>query len=435
MSCTVKADGPCRRTLSFEVERASLEKEIESRLGEIASSSAFKGFRKGKTPMALVRRTHGKKIADEARQQLMGRAFADAVKEHELHPVGDPVLNLQALDEGEGPVTFELDVEVAPDFELSLADSFPVTVELRKIDDALVDGEVLRIRERFGTLEDVADGEAVGADDLLEGTVTYVVDGEQVATRDTRPAFLRHGLLDGIAVEGLADSFEGKQQGDTVELSTTLPEHFEPKGWQDKEAQITFVIDRHRRLVVPELTEEALKSLGLESEDQLRERVQAGLDGQRRQALDGQVDRAIEEQLIGAHEFELPERLLAKSIDHRVHEVAHKLMEQQGMDSQAGHDAAEERRGEIAEAAQKGLKLAFVVDAIARANELGASPEQAVQQVQNIATREGGDPEEAVASAIREGWLSDVQEQLTSETVRAWLRERADVTEQDPADG
>lgn len=434
MSCTVKVDGPCRRTLSFEIERRMLDDEIESRLGEIGRTTRFKGFRPGKVPTALVRRTHGKRVADEARRQVMGKAFAEAVKEHSLRPVGDPVMNLAALEEDTtGPLSFEFEVEVAPEFELVLPDRFAVTVELAAIDESMVDGEVKRLRERFGRLEEGAEGAAVGDDDLLEVSVVYEVDGEQVASRSERPVFLRHGLVDGIAIEGAAAAFTGRQVGDTVELQASLPERFEPKGWEGREASVKATIDRHRVLVVPELDQQALATLGVESEEQLRERVAAALEGQRNAARDGQIDRAVEQQLADSHEFELPERLLAKSIDHKVHELAHRLMKEQGLSSEDGHHTAEARRDEITEATRTGLRLAFLVDAIARNFDLAASVDEAIEQIRAVSSREGSDPDQTIASAIREGWLGEVQEQLSQEKVRAWLRGRVDVTETAPA--
>lgn len=433
MSCNVTVDGPCRRTLNFSLERDALTRAVEARIDEIARTSRLKGFRPGKAPTALIRRTHGKAAAEEARRELMGKAFSEAVKEHKLRPVGDPVMNLQKLDEGDsGPVTFEFEVEVAPDISLALPERFAATVILPPIGDELVDSEVTRMRERFGRLEDAAEGAAIGSDDLLEGTVSFEVDGAVIATRSGRPAFLRHGLVDGVTVEGAAAAFEGHKLGDTVEVSATLPEHFEPKGHADAQASIRFVVERHRILVLPELQEEQFKAMGVENLEQLRERIQAALEGQRAQASASQVDRSVEDQLLAAHEFELPERLLARTIDKKVHELAHNMMERQKLSSEDAHHAADERRDEVVTNVRKGLALAFVLDAIARANDLGATIEESVAQVRALASREGADPDQTLAAAAREGWIADVQEQITQDKVRAWLRERVDVTEQAP---
>ena len=159
MSCTVTEDGPCRRILSFEVDRARLEQAVEDGIREVANTVNLKGFRKGKAPVALIRKSHGPRVAEEARRRIMGEAFSEAVKEHSLRPVGDPEMNLEKLDaEGPGPFTFEFAVEIAPEIELDLPEEIPVTVALAEVSDEMVDGEVVRFREQGASLEDAEEG-------------------------------------------------------------------------------------------------------------------------------------------------------------------------------------------------------------------------------------------------------------------------------------
>ena len=172
--------------------------------------------------------------------------------------------------------------------------------------------------------------------------------------------------------------------------------------------------------------------LGVESEDDLRDKIRQGLEGQRAQAAQSQLDAAIDGELLEKHVFELPERLAAKTVDHKVHEVAHKMMKEQGLSSEEGHERAEERRPDIEAATQKGLRLAFIVARLAKQHELGATAEETTQQVRTLAQAQGQDPDEALRASFQEGWIGDVQEQLTQEKVRAWLRQRADVTETAP---
>ena len=438
MPCTVTVDGPCRRTLSFAIDRTNLDQEIEAKVSEIAASASLKGFRKGKAPIELIRRTHGKTVAEEARRKVMSEAFRDAVQEHELRPVGDPVMNLEKLDEGEGDFTFEFEVEVAPDIEVEIPDRFEANVVLAKVSDEMVASDLKRARERFAQLEDGAEGEAAGDDDILECTVTYTVDGEQIATRSSRPVYLRHEMVDGLVIEGSREVFTGSATGDLITLQTTLPEHFQPEGWADREASVEVSVEKLRKLIVPdELDDEQLKSLGTESMEDLTDKIRQGLDQQRAQARFQQIDHAIEETLLGGHEFELPERLIAKTIDRKLHELAHEMMKQQGLSSEVGHQAAENRRDEVVEVSTRGLRLAFIFDAIATLKELKAGAEETIEQVKSLAQQQGADPDEALQAAVQEGWLGDVAEQLTTEKVRAFLRDRVDVNERepDPVDG
>jgi trigger factor len=244
---------------------------------------------------------------------------------------------------------------------------------------------------------------------------------------------VEHGLVDGVQVPGASEVFTGKVKGATVELEATLPAHFKPTEHAGKDATIRFTISRHRLAVLPELDDpEFLKRLGVESVDDLRQRVRQGIESQRSQARTELVDKALERYLLERHEFELPERLLSKAIDRRVHEIAHQMMERQGLSAEDGHHKAEEKRAEVTSASREGLRLAFVLDRIARAHELRAGLQQAEDQVRALALEQQADPEALVAASRKEGWLGDVQEQLTRQAARGWLRERADVTEKEP---
>lgn len=430
MSCTLKVDGPCRRTLSFSIERALLDQEVEARLAAFARRAQFKGFRPGRTPMAMVRKAYGKDATEEARRALMARAFQDAIREHKLHPVGDPELNLQALpDQDTGPVTFELAVEVAPDFELQDLSSIPVTISLPPVDERMIEAQIERFRQQAAKVEDAPADEPAGEDSVLGVTMHYTVEGQALEPRPDRAVFLKHDLVDSIHVPGSAASFRGLKVGETAELQAELPAHFEPAAHAGKPAGLRALVTSHRKVVVPELSQELLGKAGVQTAEELRARVREALEAQRGQSRVEQVDRAVEQWLVEHHPLPLPERLLAKAIDRRVHEVAHRLMEQQGLAAEEGHQRAEAERGRISEGVRRSLHASFILARLAREHGLGATLEEGVEQVRVLARGQGQDPEATVQAARSEGWLQDVMASVTETKTRAWLRERARVEE------
>ena len=433
MSSTLTIDGPCRRTLAFSIERSAVEAMIEERVAALAQRSRFKGFRPGHAPVALIRRTYGKEATEEARRQLMTRAFQEAIREHKLQPVGEPELNLQALnDDGKGPFTFELTVEVAPDFELDDLDKLPVSIALPEITDAMVDREVERLRQQAGHIEDAPEGAAVGPDAVLATTIVYTVDGAALEPRPDRPVLLKHDIVDGFVVPGAGAAFTGKHAGDRVELEADLPAHFQPAELAGRRAALAATIDRHRVIVVPELNEELLGRAGVQSVDELRQRIREQLGVQRARAREDVVDRAVENLLLERHKFELPERLLAKAIDRRVHERAHQLMEQQGLDSETGHRQAEGDREAIAEGTRRALHASFILARVARENNLGATLQEAEEQIGMLARSQNQDPRELIENSRQEGWIQDIAAQVTEQKTREWLRGHAVVTETAP---
>ena len=103
-----------------------------------------------------------------------------------------------------------------------------------------------------------------------------------------------------------------------------------------------------------------------------------------------------------------------------------------GMSAEDGHAKAEEQREEIATASERGLKLAFLYNRIAKQQDIVPTLDEAVEQVRSVAAAQNADPDQSVAAALKEGWIADVQEQLAHEKAREWLRERAVITETEP---
>src|SRR5262245_34481117 len=429
MSVTLKVDGPTRRTLSFSIERATLQAEIERRVQSLARRAQFKGFRPGHTPVALVRKAYGKDVTEDARRTLMSQAFEAAVREHKLHPVGEPELNLQALaDEGDGPFTFELAVEVVPDFELKDLTSIPVSIQLPAATDAMISGEVERFRKQAASVQEAPADEPAGDDSVLGATITYIVDGQAHDPRPDRTVFVKHDLVDAINIPGSGAAFRGAKPGDVVELEADLPAHFEPADLAGRHAALKVSITSHRKVVVP-LSDELLAKAGLKTEDDLRMQIRQALEQQRAQVRAEQVDRAVEGWLVDQHTMPMPERLLAKVIDRRVHEVAHRMMEQQGLSADDGHRKAEEQRERIVQAAQRSLHASFILARIAREQSLGSTTAEAEEQVRLLARSQNQDPDTVLGQARAEGWLQDVAATVTESKTREWPRARAAVTE------
>ena len=434
MSCTLTVDGPCRRTLSFSIDRATVDAQVQAGLRDLAGRASFKGFRPGKVPLDVVRKTHGKAVAEDVRRALMSRAFQEAVSEHKLQPVGEPVLNLQELqDEQGGPFTFSLEIEVAPAFELGQLAGLPVSGELPVVDVGMVESEIEHLRRQGGSLADAPADAVAGPDSILTATLRYTAAGQELPPREERPIMPRHDIVDGFRAEGSGAAFLGRKPGEEVELQVTLPPHFEPAALAGQAATLRARIDAHRVAVPAPLDEAFFQRLGVPDGETLRLRVGQALEQQRAQVRDGLIDRAVERKLIELHPFELPERLVQKSVERRVHEVAHQLMERQGLDAEAGHREAEAQRQAIAARTRDAIHVSFVLSRIAQRENLAAGVDEAEAEVRRLAAEQQAQPDELVAASRREGWLADVAAQITEQKTRAWLRGQAHVTETAPA--
>jgi FKBP-type peptidyl-prolyl cis-trans isomerase (trigger factor) len=309
-----------------------------------------------------------------------------------------------------------------------------VTVELPQVDVGMVESEIERLRRQAGSLTDAPDDAPVGPDSVLLTTLTYTAEGARAAAaRRSGPVMPKLEIVDGYRSEGSGAAFTGRRRGDEVELQVVLPPQFDPPELAGQPAAVRARIDSHRIATPAPLDEAFFQRLGVADADELRQRVGAALEQQRERMREGLVDRAIEKRLIELHAFELPERLVSKAIERRVHEVAHQLMEQQGLDSETGHRQAEAQREAIATRTRAAIHASFILSRVAQREGLAANADEAIAEVRRLAAEQQADPDELVAAARREGWLGDVAGQLTEQKTRAWLRGQAAVTETAPA--
>src|SRR5437870_12909870 len=111
------AEASCRRELELEIPAEEVSKKIESVAKELARLATIPGFRRGKAPVALIRRRFAEDIKGEVLQALVPERAEKAVAEQKLTPVSQPKVDKLDFNEGQ-PLKFRAVFEVLPEFEL-----------------------------------------------------------------------------------------------------------------------------------------------------------------------------------------------------------------------------------------------------------------------------------------------------------------------------
>jgi len=148
--------GELTAAIKVQVERADYEPKLKSELKKYQSQAHMKGFRKGKTPMSVIRKMYGKGVLAEVVNELLQKELFDFIKEEDLKLLGQPLpseeqdpvdFDLQALTNYE----FKFDVGLEPDFDLQGADE-ENTFEKHKVEvpDETVSEELANARKRLG---------------------------------------------------------------------------------------------------------------------------------------------------------------------------------------------------------------------------------------------------------------------------------------------
>jgi len=109
--------GPCKKHVTIAIPRAEVTKQFEDSLGSMKRDAKIPGFRPGHAPLSLIEKRFRKEVSDQVKTTLVMTALEQLDSDYKLKPITQPQLDVGAIKlPDEGPLTFELVVEVRPDF-------------------------------------------------------------------------------------------------------------------------------------------------------------------------------------------------------------------------------------------------------------------------------------------------------------------------------
>ncbi len=354
--------------------------------------------------------------AKAASVPVLPEAVQQAVEEHKLEPLGEPELNLEnseGLDQlGKQPISFNVSVEVLPEIKLGKYKGLEVARSSRPIKDEDVDRVIESLREGSATLEPVEDRGAQPNDTVtasFHGTFPNEPDAEPIKVEDVDVVLGGEGV-----VQEITDQLTGTRPDDEKTFTINYPPDFSAKGLAGKEVAYAVKVSAVRIKELPDLDDEWAQSLGdeIESLAQLRTKIRGDLEQQVKQEADNKMRGALMRQLVEAHEFELPERLVEHQTEHRLESVVRDMIGQ-GLDPRNPELQWDKARESLKEQASYDLRSSLLLEHIAgeekievsdqevedEINAIAEASRQSADQVRAILTKQGG--ERSIAGRLR----------------------------------
>ena len=440
LDVVIEDGGTSAKKVTITVPADAVDEKIELSFGTLQDQAQMRGFRKGHAPRQLLEKRFGKDLLNEARGQLIGAAYQQAIQEKELKVIGEPdfpeELAEQQLERGK-PFSFNFTVEVVPEFDLPELQGVEVKKPIMEIEDKHVDEELERLRYRMGTPERIK-GPFEPLDRMV-GSAKVMVEDHEGTFFETEGALVTvpgendegKGPVLGLMIDDLQSAVEGKKTGDTIEMETVGPPAHEREELRGKTVTITYTIDDAERITPLEI-DEVPAQLGLEGTDMLKERVKLELETRR----DGEQRNAEREQvyeyLLENTDFDLPERMseaqITRTIERQRMEMLYKGMEPDEVEKRLA-----EIRGQTEEHALNRLKLQFIMARIAQEFEIQVTEEEINGRIAGIARQRGERPDQVRNELTKSGAINEVASQILDHKASDRIVDMAKVTEV-PAD-
>jgi trigger factor len=312
MNLAIQDINETRKKLNVTVsadEASAEEKEI---LREFIGTVKIPGFRPGRAPEAIVRSRFGKELKNELNRKLTSKAYEYAVEDSgfEIYTVVDMEGGEFTTDQdGEISVT----VDVVPDFNLPEYEGIKTKVPSVEVSDEEVDeaiDELRRQRSEFQVVDRPAEkGDYVKVSyegKVADQPIAEIVPDKAIWGKQDN-TWEEAGAEGSVGVTAVVNGVVGMAVDEAKTESMSFPAEFEVGELAGKDAVYEMRVHEVRQRVLPEINEEFLKSMRLESAEQLKDQIYDDLKGRKVQTKRHSQRVQVTDALDARIEFSLPE--------------------------------------------------------------------------------------------------------------------------------
>ncbi len=436
MNIVVEKQPKCIAILRAEIPAETVDERREKIVSRYASKARLPGFRPGKAPKSVVAKRFDNEVREELTRELFSDACRKAMKQESLKVLdfGSPE-DMRFAETG--GCTFESRMMLAPDFELPEYKGVAITVPKQPdVEDELAKA-LEELRQRQADFKNVEGRPAAFGDFLvcdysstLDGKPTSEAVGKDVGYLDGREDFWIK-IDDASFLPGFAGQVEGISAGETREFPLALPGDFPVADLAGKELLFKVEAKEIKEADLPELSDElAEKLVPGKTLDELKEMIRENIrNEQERRGGDLRVSRIIDA-LVAATPFEVPEELVRQETQSQADKMVDRGI-QQGLSNEeiAAHQA--DIFNKAAERAESHLKSNFILQEIARAEDIAVGDSELLDHLAQIATSRNEQPKKFIKQLVKEDRVESVRRSMVIGKTIDFLLEHATVTETD----
>jgi trigger factor len=366
-----------------------LSAKVDEKLVEARPEIEMKGFRKGKVPMALLKKQHGQRLMGEAMQESIDGAMSKHFEDSGDRPAMQPAVKMTNDDWKEGDdIHVEMSYEALPTIPEVDLKKIKLEKMIARADEASVDEALANLAE---TAQDFADRKkGTKAKDGDQVTIDFLgkVDGEafEGGAAEDYPLVLGSNSF----IPGFEAQLVGVKLGEEVEVNVTFPEEYGAENLAGKDAVFECKIKAVKAPKAAEINDELATKFGAEDlaalTGQITERLEAEYAGaaravQKRHLLDA-LDKMVK--------FELPPSL----VEAEAGQIAHQLWHDENPDVQ-GHDHPEiVSTDEHNTLAERRVRLGLLLAELGQKAEIQVTDAEMTQAMMNQARQYPGQERE-----------------------------------------
>lgn len=314
--------------IKIELGKEDYADRVEKALKDYQRKVVIDGFRKGKTPMGIVKKMYGKAMLVEEINKVLGEALSNYIKENDLQILGEPLPNeteQKELDLDGENFEFLYDIALSPEVNAKMSKREKVPFYTIAVDEEMINKQIDQMCKSNGNLVvvDVVEGTEYLKGELIE----LDADGKpkEGGIRNEDASMSVFHMKDEEAV----NAFKGAKVGQEVKFNAAKAfpnktDYAAMLGVAKEDAEhvdsdFCFIIKEIKRYIDAEINEEFFTKVygegTVKNADEFRARVKTDIENQLKGHSDYRFTIDAREKMVKKNEdVVLPETFLKRWI-------------------------------------------------------------------------------------------------------------------------
>ena len=300
--------------ISIDIEKNDFESNVENVLKDYRKRANIPGFRKGHTPIGLIKKQYGLSVKVDEINKLIQKGLSDYLSNEKLAILGNPVpVEKNNIDWNADKLTFDFEIGLSPKIEVSLKNKKAIPSFEIDVDKKMIDDQIKNIQNQYGKLL---------AQNRIEDD--FEINGN-FKNEDFKIDNKSNFKLKDIKGKTNKELLKKLTIGDSVELKTKglftkdsdLTFHLKIDDQKKDEIKVVnFSLTEINKRVPADLDQELFDKLfgknSIKSVTELKDKLKKDAESNFSNQTDQKLLNDITEHLIDNTKFELPDKFLKK---------------------------------------------------------------------------------------------------------------------------
>ncbi len=416
LEVTIDKPSACQRHITVTVSRADIDRYFEDAFDELQPKAEVPGFRPGRAPRKLVESRFREQMSDQVKGSLLMDSVTQVTEEQDFSAISEPDFDFEAVElPEEGPLTFEFNIEVRPEFDLPEWRGLKLERPEHEYSDDEVDRHLKNLLARYGRTTEKTTAEA---GDQVTINIVFKDGDELVAELAEERVGIKPTLsFRDAKVEGFDKLLIGAKAGDRRKTTVTISEHADNESLRGKQLDAEIEVRAVRGVALPELTPVFLDEIGgFEDQEELREAVREELEKQLTYHQQQRIRQQITGLLTQSADWELPPDLLRRQARRELERHVLELRSH-GFGDDVIRAHQNELRQNILSSTERSLKEHFIFERLAEEHEIDAEPHDFDTEIRLIAAQSQDAPRRIRARLEKRGQMDVLRNQIIERKV------------------